>query len=570
MAVTVKRRLGELLLEAGYINAAQLNEGLERQKENGLRLGATLVQLGYLSEQSLIEVLEFQLGVPHVNLAKRKIDPAVASLVPENVARKYKCFAVERQGKKLLLAMSDPTDVFALDDLKQILGGEIVPAIATEDDLKRAIDGFFGIKGSVEEVFKDFEIEIDEEKDEEEADVLAQVEEAPIVRFVNLIITQGVRLRASDIHIEPTEREVAIRYRVDGRLRQELASPRNTQAAIIARIKIISNMNIAEKRIPQDGRIQMRVEGQAIDLRVSSLPTIFGEKIVMRILYKSSTTIKLESLGFLPDALALFRSIYTRPYGIILVTGPTGSGKSTTLSSVLGELNAPDVNILTVEDPVEYQIAGVNQVQVNNKAGLSFAIALRAFLRQDPDIIMVGEIRDGETARIATQAALTGHLVLSTLHTNDATSAITRLIDMDIEPFLVSSTVIGVVAQRLVRGICRDCRETYEIAPSDALHGMIRSNVPDLPADRPITLYRGRGCQQCNNRGYKGRTAITEILVPNAEIQALTNKRVSAEVIREAAIKNGMRTLLMDGLQKAVKGATTVDEVVRVAYTGEG
>ncbi len=569
VATGIKRRLGELLIEAGYINEEQLKEALVRQKEIGQRLGSTLVQLGYLNEQSLIEVLEFQLGVPHVNISKRKVDPAVASLVPENVARKYKCFAVELQGNKLLLAMVDPTDVIALDDLKLALNYMIVPAIATEDDLKRAIDGFYGIRGSVEEVFRDFEIEVEEEKKDEEADVLTLIEEAPIVRFVNLLITQGVRLKASDIHIEPTERDVVIRYRIDGRLRPELTSPRNTQQAIIARIKIMSNMNIAEKRLPQDGRIQMRVEGQAVDLRVSSLPTIFGEKIVLRILYKTSNMARLESLGFLPEALALFRAVYTRPHGIVLVTGPTGSGKSTTLSAVLGEINSTELNILTVEDPVEYQIAGISQVHVNPKAGLTFATALRSFLRQDPDIIMVGEIRDGETARIAIQAALTGHLVFSTLHTNDAPSSITRLIDMDIEPYLVSSTVVGIVAQRLVRGICKECRETYEVHPGDAIHGLLRANVADIPADRPVTLYRGRGCPQCNNKGYRGRTAIHEVLVPNLEIQALTNQQVSAELIREAAIKAGMRTLLMDGLLKAVKGVTTVDEVVRTAYTGE-
>ncbi len=568
MVTGIKRRLGELLLEAGYISPGQLEEALILQKESGQRLGSTLVNLGYLNEQSLIEVLEFQLGVPHVIIAKRKVDPAVAALVPEQVARKYRCFAVELQGNKLLLAMVDPTDVVALDDLKLALHYTIVPAIATEDDVKRAIDGYYGIKGSVEEVFRDFEIEVEEEKKDEETDVLALIEEAPIVRFVNLIITQGVRLRASDIHIEPTEKDVAIRFRVDGRLRQELSSPRNTQAAIIARVKIIANMNIAEKRVPQDGRIQMRVEGQAVDLRVSSLPTIFGEKIVMRILYKTGTMTKLDTLGFLPDTLSIFRSVFSRPYGIILVTGPTGSGKSTTLSSVLSELNTMDVNILTVEDPVEYQIAGINQVHVNIKSGLTFAIALRAFLRQDPDIIMVGEIRDGETARIATQAALTGHLVLSTLHTNDAPSSITRLIDMGIEPYLVSSTVIGILAQRLVRGICKNCRESYEVQPDDPVHRMILAGVRDVPSDQPITLYRGRGCQQCNG-GYKGRTAVHEILIPNAEIQALTNQQVSAELIREAAIKSGMRTLLMDGLTKAVKGITTVEEVVRTAYTGE-
>ena len=571
MSLGARRELGELLIEAGYINQNQLHEAILKQKESGEKLGHVLVGLGYLSDQSLIEVLEFQLGVPHVNFSKRNIDPIVAALVPEAIARKYCCFPVGMQSGALLIAMANPNDVVALDELKLSLNTRITPAIATEEEIKRAIDGFYGIRSSMEEVFKDLEIELEEDKPEDDSDVLAQIEEAPIVRFVNLIIVQGVKLRASDVHIEPTETEVVIRYRVDGRLRKEMNSPRNTLAAIVARIKIISNMNIAEKRVPQDGRIQMKVEGQAVDLRVSSLPTLYGEKVVMRLLFKNSQMTKLDKLGFLPETLALFRSVYGRPHGIILVTGPTGSGKSTTLSAVLSELNTADVNILTVEDPVEYQITGINQVNVNNKTGLTFATALRSFLRQDPDIIMVGEIRDGETARIAIQAALTGHLVLSTLHTNDAPSTITRLVDMGIEPFLVSSTLIGIVAQRLVRGICGICKESYQIEPGNPAHKLIVANVPDHASSsgQPITLFRGHGCQQCNNRGYRGRLGIHEVLVPDREIQILANQNATTETIRAAAIKNGMKTLLADGLVKAVQGLTTVDEVMRIAYTGE-
>jgi type IV pilus assembly protein PilB len=382
------------------------------------------------------------------------------------------------------------------------------------------------------------------------------------------VITQGVKVRASDIHFEPTEKEVVIRYRVDGRLKQEMTSPRNTQAAIISRVKIMSGMNIAEKRVPQDGRIQMKVEGMAIDLRVSSIPTVFGEKIVMRILYKGNILTKMENLGFLPDTLEIFRKVYNQPHGIILVTGPTGSGKSTTLSAVLNELNSPDANLMTVEDPVEYQIPGVNQVQVNVKAGLTFAMALRAFLRQDPDIIMVGEIRDRETAQIATQAALTGHLVLSTLHTNDAPGSINRLVDMGIEPFMAASTVVAILAQRLIRGVCPNCKTPYRLAPDAPLYPVVTNALGDFPPDRLI-FYWGKGCRQCNNTGYSKRLAIHEVLVMNSELRSLVTQNVPAGVLKEAAVRAGMRTLFQDGLVKALEGRTTIEEVVKAAYSND-
>ncbi len=571
MANIFRQRLGDLLVQAGFINPEQLQEVLKEQSRTGERLGNILVTKGLINEQSLIEVLEFQLGIPHVVLAKRQIEPEVLQMVSENIVKKYKVFPVDKKADRLTLGMVDPTDVFAIDDIKIMLGCEIQPVIITEEDLNRAIGQYFGIKSTVEEVFKDMDVEIQEEKEEELSakELTAMVDDAPIVKLVNLIITQGIKERASDIHIEPTEGEVVVRCRIDGHLRKMMTSPKNTQAAIISRLKIMSKMDIAEKRIPQDGRIQMKVENTAVDIRVSSIPTVFGEKIVMRLLFKSAALAKIDNLGFLPDTLELFRSVYAHPHGIILVTGPTGSGKSTTLSSVLNELNTPDVNIMTVEDPVEYQIAGVNQVQVNNKAGLTFSSALRSFLRQDPDVIMVGEIRDNETAKIATQAALTGHLVLSTLHTNDAPSSVTRLIDMGIEPFLVASTMAGVIAQRLVRAICKNCKENYQIMPNDPAYSILKKVIADLP-DGPISAYRGKGCRQCNNTGYAKRIAIHEVMLINPELRAVICQNVPADTMKETAIRtSGMRTLLVDGLIKALNGQTTVDEVIRAAYTGE-
>lgn len=563
----VKQKLGDLLVQSGYITPEQLQEVLQEQKRTGKRLGSILVGNGIVSEQVLIEVLEFQLGIPHVVLAKRRVEPEIVALVPEQLAKKYKVFPVEKIGSRLVLGMVDPTDVFALDELHLTLHGEIQPVIITEEDLNNAFNQYYGIRGSVAEVFKDLDIEIEHET-EESAEGEVNVDDAPIVRLVNLIITQAVKERASDIHLEPTARELVVRYRVDGRLKKVMSSPKNTQAAIISRIKIISGMNIAEKRLPQDGKIPMRVEGLAIDIRVSSIPTVFGEKVVMRLLFKNNVLTKLEQLNFLPDNLAKFRAIYKQPHGMILVTGPTGSGKSTTLSAVLNELNSPEENILTIEDPVEYQINGINQVQVNVKAGLTFATALRSFLRQDPDIIMVGEIRDNETAQIAVQAALTGHLVLSTLHTNDAPSTITRLIDMGIEPFLAASTVIGIVAQRLVRGICPECKISYTLKPGDVEYQIVKAHLPDSPLDN-MTFHKGTGCRLCNGKGYAKRLAIHEILIPNPELRVLTCQNVSAAALRETALRAGMNTLFQDGLAKAVNGQTTLEEVIRVAYTNE-
>ena len=564
MAGGVKRRLGELLMEAGYISQEQLAEGLTKQQTTGERLGTTLVQLGYISEQSLIEVLEFQLGVPHVNLFKRKIDPTVVKLIPEHIARKCKCIAVERQGTKILLAMVDPTDVFALDDLKLAANCEVILAIAAESDVKKALDEYYGIHA--EDVLQGIQTldEIEESAEAEEA-----ANDVPIVKFVNLLIGQAVRLRCSDIHIQPTEGDVRVRFRVDGALKDMMTSPRGTLAALVSRIKIMAHLDIAEKRLPQDGRIQLTVDGEGIDLRVSTLPTIYGEKVVLRILFKANTVKSLDKLGFLADSIENFRSIYTRPYGIILVTGPTGSGKSTTLSAVLNDLNSPEKNIVTVEDPVEYEIKGISQVQVNRRAGLTFPNALRSFLRQDPDIMMVGEIRDGETARIAVEAAMTGHLVLSTLHTNDAPSSLTRIVDMGIEPFLAASVVIGVLAQRLVRGLCRECSQQYTLEDDEHLRTVIRRELPNLDPAAPLTFSRGRGCRACNNTGLSGRTGIHEIMVMNDHIRETVRRNASSDEIKKIAVANGMRTLLGDGILKAMAGKTPLEAVMAAAYAGD-
>lgn len=567
MTGSYRLKLGDILVQTGIISSEQQREALALHRQTGERLGMVLVKKGYLSEQRLIEVLEFQLGIPHVVLAKRQIAPETLALVPESVARKYRIFPVEKLGDRLVLGMLEPTDILAIDDLRLSLKMEIQPVIITEEDLEQAFARYFGIAESVQDVIKEIDIEIEEARGEEPSVAVLEslVEEAPIVRLVNLVITQAVKERASDIHLEPTERELMIRYRVDGRLRRLMTTPKNTQAAIISRVKIIAGMNIAEKRLPQDGRIQMRVDGVAVDLRVSAIPTLFGEKMVLRILFKNNALTNVDKLGFSPEILEKFRAAYHHPYGIVLVTGPTGSGKSTTLSAVLNELNHPETNIMTVEDPVEYQIPGVNQVQVNTKAGLTFAAALRAFLRQDPDIIMVGEIRDRETAQIATQAALTGHLVLSTLHTNDAASSITRLLDMDIEAFLVASTVIGVLAQRLARRICEGCKQAYRITPEDPCYRTVRSHLPELAEER-LVFYQGKGCRQCNGTGYAKRLALQEVLVVDGKLRGLIGQNGTAAQLKEAAAAAGMRTLFKDGLSKALAGQTSLEEIIRVAY----
>lgn len=563
MFIPTKRRLGEILKDANLITDSQLQTALERQKETNERLGKILVNLGLVNETSVIKVLESQLGIPYINLSKRPIDPETAKLIPEAMAQRYKVIPVAKSTYRLTLAMVDPLNVFAIDDVRIFTGLEVDAVIASESDVDRAISQYFGGKETLEKIMNDLPDQIDYGSEEMELDQLKElVEDAPIVKLVNTIISKGVLERASDIHVEPQENELRVRHRVDGVLFDLMTPPKRMQAPIISRIKIMANLDIAERRIPQDGRIQMRVEGKEIDLRVSTLPTIFGEKVVMRILDKSRGLVKLDELGLLTDNLQRFHNVISQPHGIILVTGPTGSGKTTTLYSVLSSLNTPEKNIITLEDPVEYTLNGVNQVQLNSKAGLTFASGLRSVLRQDPDIIMVGEIRDSETAKIAIQSAMTGHLVLSTLHTNSAAGTLARLVDMEIEPFLVSSSVVGIVAQRLVRALCPDCKVPYE--PPTMLYDVMGIEVPT-----DTVIYKAQGCPLCNGKGYRGRLAIHEVLVPDARLRDFIIAKADADHIEQAARMSGMTTLKEDGIHKVLLGLTSLEEVMRTVHIGE-
>lgn len=553
MAIGVRKLLGEILIEHGLITPEQLQEALDVQANTKEKLGAILVNLGYVSEPNLMAVLEFQLGIPYVNIAKTPVDTQTAQMIQETLALRHKVMPIGRRGNKLILAMADPLNVFAIDDIRIATGMDISPVLAAESDIMLAIKQYLGVKESFDKMMEDFGLEVETRQEEEEIDEI--VEEGPIVKLVNSMIAQAVASRASDIHVEPQGKEVVIRYRIDGVLRKAMSSPRKTQAAILSRLKIMANMDIAEKRIPQDGRIPMKVEGKEIDLRVSSLPTVHGEKIVMRILDKSGSLRPLNALGMQSSMVETFRSLILQPNGMLLITGPTGSGKTTVLYSVLQELNDEETNIISVEDPVEYTLSGINQVNVNPKAGLTFANGLRAILRQDPDVVMVGEIRDTETASIAIGAALTGHLVLSTLHTNSSAATITRLMDMGIEPFLISSSIIGVMAQRLVRKICPNCREAYDISPTVA---------KQIGIEEDLTFYRGKGCRMCNSSGYQGRIPIQELLVYNHKIKDLVLAQASTDDIEQAAIGTGMQSLKMDGIAKARAGLTTLEEAMTV------
>lgn len=552
-------KLGDLLLSVGMITKEQLSYALEQQKKSGRKIGETLVEAGYVSEIDIIQALEFQLGIPHVDLDKFFIDPEIPQLISENLARRHIIIPIDKKNGKLVLAMADPLNIFAIDDVNMSTNMEVEPVISTKQKILSLIDQYYG-KQSAEKAIEDFKkqyhVDNIENIDEE---VLNQINNAPVVRLVNSIITQGVKSRASDIHIEPFEDIVRIRFRIDGELNEIMKTAKSTHSAISTRIKIMSKMNIAEKRIPQDGRVEMNIDGRDIDLRISTLPTVYGEKIVMRILDRSSFLISKNNLGFTDENLMRFENIIRNPSGILLVTGPTGSGKTTTLYAILNELNKINKNIITVEDPVEYRLEGINQTQVNVKAGFTFATGLRSILRQDPDIIMVGEIRDAETAHIAVRAAITGHLVISTLHTNDAPSTITRLLDMGIEPYLISDSLIGVVAQRLVRRICPNCKTEY--LPSEDERNILGIN------DVSTKLYKGKGCNQCNHTGYKGRIAIHEVMPITKEIKKLISKKSGIEELRKEAISEGMKVLMENGKYLILKGITTYEEIMRATYT---
>jgi len=561
MAGRRRVRLAQLLLDAGHITDLQLEQALQLHHATGERVGRVLVRMGAASQDVVAQAVADQLGLEFVHIQAITVPGEMLMMLPENIMRRYQVLPIRLEGDVLVVGMIDPLDVVALDDIRRILDRDLISAVITEDGFLETVNLYPLLSNSMDQVIQEIRPS-DVGEDEPGLDKLREiVDEAPVVRLVDLILLQAARQGASDIHVEPQETQVRIRYRIDGSLYHMMTAPRHVRAAAVSRIKIMANMDIAERRLPQDGRIELRIDGREIDVRVSTIPTVFGEKVVMRILDKRAALVGIDRLGLVGDDNQRFESLVMKPYGIILITGPTGSGKTTTLYAILNRLNKTAVNIITIEDPVEYQLAGISQVQINPKAGLTFANGLRSFLRQDPDIIMVGEIRDEETARIAIHAALTGHLVLSTLHTNDASGAVTRMVDMGIEPFLVSSSVIGVVAQRLIRVLCTRCRESY-VPPAEVIarYGLAG---PDEPAP---TLYRAKGCEACNNIGYKGRIGLFEIMVMDDDVRTLVVKEVASDVIKRAGVAAGMRTLQQDGISKVLNGMTSLEEMLRVVF----
>lgn len=554
----IKKRLGDILLESNIITQDQLDYALEIQKQKKIKLGEVFIAEGIITEEQMLGVLEFQLGVPYTDLSKYYIDPKMPKVISRSVAVKYNLIPIAMNRGKLMVVMSDPLDIIAIDDVQLITGLDIEVAISSKDDIKRAIDNYYEASDDAEKAVEDFKAELDESIVEEVEAESADVTNAPVVRLVNSIIIQAAKQKASDIHIEPFEKEVRIRYRIDGELKEIMSPAKAMHSAIATRIKIMGKMDIAEKRIPQDGRVEANIEGRMLDLRLSVLPTVYGEKVVIRLLDRNAIVVSKEQLGFTPYNLELFDRIIKAPEGIILMTGPTGSGKTTTLYTILKELNSINKNIITVEDPVEYRLAGVNQVQVNAKAGLTFASGLRSILRQDPDIVMVGEIRDTETVEIAVRAAITGHLVLSTLHTNDTASTISRLVDMGVETYMVSSAVVGIIAQRLVKRICIRCKTEFE-TNEEQMHL--------LGIDQPIKIYKGKGCQHCSNSGYSGRIAIHEILVLDREIRAMIDRGETIDNIKQRAIDKGMKTLNQTCVDLVKEGVTTMEEMIKITYS---
>ena len=564
-------RIGELLVKAGKITQDQLQDALTAQQKEGGRLGTHLVKLGFIEDEELVEFLSQRYGVPAINLNEVEVDEGIIKVIPPDVARKYTIIPVSKAGAKLTIAMVDPTNVFAMDDIKFMTGYNVEPVVASDSSLRKAIDDYYGSTHSIElkKVMEDLadpdEADLEVLDDEEELDlenIQQQSEEAPVVRLVNIILTDAIKRSASDIHIEPYEKEYRVRYRIDGILYEVMRPPLKLREAITSRVKIMARLDIAEKRLPQDGRIKIktRFAGRVKDLdyRVSVLPTIFGEKVVLRLLDKDNLMLDMTKLGFEVESLRHFEQAIFRPYGMVLVTGPTGSGKTQTLYSAISRINSPETNIMTAEDPVEFNLVGINQVQMKEQIGLNFATSLRSFLRQDPDIILVGEVRDFETAEVAIKAALTGHLVLSTLHTNDAPSSINRLMNMGIEPFLVASSVHLIVAQRLVRRICNNCKEPLEIPPQALENiGFDKGEIATL------RLFKGKGCERCTGTGYRGRLGLFEVMPIDEEMRELILSGASASELREKAEENGMISLRLSGLQKIRDGATTIEEVMR-------
>lgn len=558
-----RKRLGDILVEAGVISAQQLQEALSKQKILGKRLGKVLVDTGMTTEDSIATTLAAQMNIPYLNLNEITIPPEVLTAIPEGIVRSHNLLPVKLDGNKLQITMVDPLDVFIIDEITFQTGYELNVGISPESQIEAAIKHYYGNSDTLQNAVDNLTAERKTEVTLDESffttfDLNEDEQKVPIINLVNTIIQQAINDKASDIHIEPDEEVVRVRYRIDGILNELMKAPKTIQNELISRLKIMAQMDISEKRLPQDGRIKVKVQNKSIDLRVSSLPTVFGEKIVIRILDKSRLSLTLDQVGFDEDLLKLFKTLSSAPNGIVLMTGPTGSGKTSTLYAAINFVKSPEINITTVEDPVEYLIPSINQVQVRSEIGLTFARTLRSILRQDPNVILIGEIRDFETAQIAIESALTGHLVFSTLHTNDAASAVTRLIEMGVEPYLVASAVIGVGGQRLVRKICPSCRMPYEVTDSEHLEVLKEYGFDETK------LYYGKGCLTCRKTGYAGRTAIHEIMTINDEIHGLILDSASARDIRQAAVKSGMRTMRVDGLQKAIKGVTTIKEVLRL------
>jgi type IV pilus assembly protein PilB len=555
-------KLGDILVRDGLITADQLKRALAEQRSSGMRLGYTLVKLGFIEETEITKMLARQYRMPAVDLSRFEVDPKILKLISSDIAAKYAVLPLKREGRTLTIAIADPNNVAAIEDIKFITRCDIFPVIAGEYTLRNAIDRYYqqsdaqlqNLLKSVE-LEGDADLEVVEEQLDEEVKASELAEDAPVVKLINGLLTDAVKRGASDVHIEPFEHEMRVRYRVDGALQEVMRPPVKMRAALTSRVKIMAQLNIAERRVPQDGRIKLKMGSRVIDFRVSTLPVLFGEKIVLRILDKGNLTFDLATFGFEPKAEADLMKAILNPYGMVLVTGPTGSGKTTTLYSALSKINTIEVNIMTAEDPVEYNLMGINQVLVRTEVGMTFAAALRAFLRQDPNIIMVGEIRDLETGSIAIKASLTGHLVLSTLHTNDAPSTVTRMIDMGIEPFNVASAVNLIVAQRLVRRICVDCKAPHEYTDEE-MHafGIDRNQGP---------FSKGTGCDTCNGTGYKGRQGLYEVMALSSHLRRAILKGASTEELREIAVSEGMLTLRMDGLVKVKRGVTTLEEVVK-------
>jgi type IV pilus assembly protein PilB len=555
-AVTVRDKIAARLLEAGIITESQIEQAKDQQKSEGGSLGLALVRQGAVDEKTYTEFLGDVYNLPVIDLDGHDISDECISLIPSDVATKFQVLPVSRQGRVLTVAMSNPSNIFAIDDIKFITSLDVQPVVASEVAIKRAIDRFYAPTDSLATIMEGIEddIEVVEEQDDEDVSGGGDEQNAPVVKLVNTLLSEAVKIGASDIHIEPYEKHMRVRYRVDGILQEVMEPPAKLRAAITSRLKIMSELDIAERRIPQDGRIKLKIGNKKIDLRVSTLPCIFGEKVVMRILDKSNLTLDLANFGMEEKALEDVYDNVAKPYGMVLVTGPTGSGKTTTLYSCLSRVNNSDVNIMTAEDPVEYNLDGINQVQVRDEVGLTFAAALKAFLRQDPNIVMVGEVRDLETGSIAVKAALTGHLVLSTLHTNDAPATINRMIDMGLEPFLVASSTNLIMAQRLVRRICKNCIEPAPVTPEA---------LGDLGLSPDAEPMHGRGCDKCNGTGYKGRQGLYEVMPITPALRELILDRASTAEIRKQAVDEGMLTLRQDGLVKIQKGKTTIEEVLR-------